>query len=68
MTTEEPDIRKASNHTQRDLLNLMVRVRARIEGRDARLIRKEESTNRGMGETFFATHDKQEEKLNEVHE
>ena len=34
--TEDEDIFKASNHTQRDLMNMMVRVRAKLEGVDAK--------------------------------
>ena len=66
--TDDEDIRKASNHTQRDLLNLLVRARSRLENRDAREIRSEMSAKHGLGPTFMTMHDKQQQRLDEVHE
>ncbi len=66
-TTEE-DIKKASDHTQRDLLNLLVRVKAKKEGRDATIVRKEIADKYSMGTTFLEIHDKQQERLQQIHE
>ncbi len=66
-TTEE-DIKKASDHTQRDLLNLLVRVKAKKEGRDASIVRKEIADKYSMGTTFLEIHDKQQERLQQIHE
>lgn len=67
-TTEE-DIQRASNHTQRDLLNLHVRLTARLEQRDPTEIRKEVAQKYGFkGITFMNAHDEKAKKLEEVHE
>lgn len=40
VNTEEEDTKRASNHTARDLMNLLTRAKAKHEGRNATEIRK----------------------------
>jgi len=67
VSTEDEDIKKASNHTQRDLLNMLVRVRAKLEGVEARQLRAEVAEKRGIALTFMAGQDQEMKKLEEVH-
>lgn len=55
--TDDEATRKASNHTQRDLLNLLVRIRSRLENTDGQTIRGQESAKHGMCSTFLKGHD-----------
>ena len=55
--------KKATQHCHRDLLNLFVRVRSRLENKEALVIRQEECTKRGMPTTFLTMHDEMQKTL-----
>ena len=60
---DDENTQKATNHCHRDLLNLLVRVRSRMEKKEARGIRTEEGKNRNIGTTFLKLHDDAKVKL-----
>lgn len=49
--------RKATDHCHRDLLNLVVRVRSKLEKKDASELRREVAQETGKNITFMAQHD-----------
>ena len=52
--------------TQRDMLNLLTRVRARLENRKAYEIRQEIAREEGLPNTFLKYQDEAAEKLDQV--
>ena len=65
--TKEADIREASSQTQRDLMNMLLRTRARLEKKDVRELRKEFSKTYGIGLTFLKTHDEHQKNNEDLH-
>ena len=56
---QDADTKQAQDRTKRDLLNLIIRIRSRLEKTDARTLRIEESKKQGLGITFLAQHEDQ---------
>ena len=57
VNTTDTATRKASNNTQRDLLNLIVRIRSSLEKKLAKDLRDEIGQQHELGTTFLAEHE-----------
>ena len=66
-SVNDEDVDKATQQTQRDLLNMITRSRSKLENRPASEIRQELATEHGFdGLTFLKVHDKQKESLEDM--
>ena len=68
VNTKDADIKNASHHTYRDILNLLVRTRAKLEKGDSAVIRKQLADEHGLPITFNAGQDEQKAKINAIHQ